>query len=94
MKTRSLLNGKNTFRNEITNVSSQGFWLLADDREYFVPFADYPVFQSATITQVFNMRRIAPGQYHWPDLDADVELEALEHPEHFPLIWREKQKHA
>lgn len=94
MKTRSLLNGKNTFRNEITNVSSQGFWLLADDREYFVPFADYPVFQSATIAHIFNVQRIAPGQYHWRDLDADIELDALEHPEHYPLVWRDKRKRA
>ncbi len=26
-------------------------------------------------------------QFHWPDLDADIELEELEHPEHYPLEW-------
>ena len=94
MKTRSLLNGKSTFHSEVTTIGSHGFWLLADDREYFVPFTDYPVFQSATIAQMFNVRRIAPRQYHWPDLDADIELDALEHPEHYPLVWREKRKRA
>jgi hypothetical protein len=94
MKTRSLLNGKNTLRSDVTNIGSLGFWLLADDHEYFVPFADYPVFQSATIIHIFNVQRIDTGQYHWPDLDADIELDALEHPEHYPLVWRDKRRRS
>lgn len=78
----------------VSHIGTLGFWLLADDREYFVPFADYPVFQSAKTEQIFNVQRIASGQYHWPDLDADIELEALEYPEYYPLIWRDKRKLA
>ncbi len=44
------------------------------------------------LEQIFDVQRIGPGQYHWPSLDADVELEALEHPEHYPLIWRDQRK--
>jgi len=58
---------------------------LADDREYFVPFSDYPVFQNATVAQIYAVRRIGPTQFHWPQLDADIELEALERPEAYPL---------
>jgi len=36
---------------EVTNVHTTGFWLLVDDREYFVPFEDYPVFREATVAQ-------------------------------------------
>ncbi len=81
--------GANTLVSDVTNISSVGFWLLADNQEYFVPFSDYPVFQKATIGQIFNVRRIGTRQYHWPDLDADVELDALEHPEDYPLIWQD-----
>lgn len=70
---------------EVTNISATGFWLLVDDREYFVPFDDYPIFKSATIGQIYNLRRIGPAQFHWPELDADIELEALDNPERFPL---------
>ncbi len=84
--------GTSTFHSEITNIESAGFWLLVDGREYFVPFEDYPVFRSATLEQIFDVRRIGPGQYHWPSLDADVELNALEHPEHYPMIWRDRRK--
>ncbi len=77
--------GESTSLNEVTNIASHGFWLLVDDREYFVPFADYPEFRQAAVTQIFNVKRISPDQFHWPDLDIDIELGALEHPEHFPL---------
>ncbi len=74
---------------EVTNISTQGFWLLVDDAEYFVPFADCPIFRKATVEQVFAVERLSPRQLHWPALDADVELDALEHPGHYPLVWRD-----
>lgn len=70
---------------EVTNISAQGFWLLVDDREYFVPFAHYPAFRSATVPQVYAVQRIGPEQFRWPELDIDIELGALERPEAFPL---------
>lgn len=85
---KSGLRGTDISRNEITNISAQGFWLLVENQEYFIPFKDYPVFKGATIEQIFSIKQIAPGQLHWPLLDADVELEALEHPESFPLMYR------
>ncbi|MBL7163372.1 MAG: DUF2442 domain-containing protein [Anaerolineales bacterium] len=82
------LDGINTSLNEVTNISHLGFWLLVDDREYFVPFQDYPGFTNASIAQIYYVQQIGPGQFHWPDLDMDVELEALEHPERFPLQYK------
>ena len=73
---------------EITNIDPLGFWVLVDDREYFVPFAVYPVFQGASIQQIFQMQRLSPNQLHWADLDADIEIEALDQPEHYPLIFQ------
>ena len=81
----SQLHGADISVGEVTNISATGFWLLVDDREYFVPFDDYPIFKSATIGQIYNLRRVGPAQFHWPELDADIELEALDNPERFPL---------
>jgi hypothetical protein len=67
-----------------------GFWLLLDDREYFVPFADYPVFQAASITQIYGVERIAPDQLYWPTLDVDIDLRSLEYPEAFPLVFKKE----
>jgi hypothetical protein len=72
----------------VTNIDAHGFWLLVDDAEYFVPFADYPVFATATVEQIFAVQPLGPRQFHWPELDVDVELDALETPERYPLVWR------
>jgi hypothetical protein len=88
MKMSSNLPGIAISDNEVTNIGATGFWLLVDDKEYFVPFADYPVFQTATIEQIFNVKRLGPRQFRWPTLDADIELDALENPDYFPLVWR------
>ncbi len=72
---------------EITNIERLGFWLLAGDQEYFVPFDDYPAFQKATIQKIYNVKRLSPDQFHWPALDIDIELSALSEPHRFPLTY-------
>jgi hypothetical protein len=88
MKMSSNLPGIAISDNEVTSIGATGFWLLVEDKEYFVPFADYPIFQTATIEQIFEVKRLGPGQFHWPTLDADIELDALENPDRFHLVWR------
>ena len=56
--------GTNTLVNEVTSIGAKGFWLLVENGEYFVPFADYPIFKTATIEQIFDFKRIGPKQYH------------------------------
>ncbi len=79
--------GANTFLSEVTNIAGFGFWLLVNDKEYFVPFADYPVFRTATVSQIYNMQQLAPGQFHCPELDVDIELAALQSPKKFTLAF-------
>ena len=81
----SLTNGTNTLEYEITNIERFGIWLLADNREYYIKFEDYPAFKKASIDQILNIQRISPTQFRWPDIDEDIELEALEHPEKYIL---------
>ncbi|MCL5996979.1 MAG: DUF2442 domain-containing protein [Chloroflexi bacterium] len=80
--------GMGTSRSEVTNIGPMGFWLLVDDREYFVPFDHYPAFRQARVSQIFHLQRLSPDQFHWPDLDVDIELDALRHPNHYPLTWK------
>jgi hypothetical protein len=77
--------GTNTFAQaQITSIESDGFWLLTEAGEFFVSFESYPDFQRATVEQIFHFEQTY-DQYRWPDLDIDIELEALIHPERFPL---------
>jgi hypothetical protein len=73
---------------EVTNISKHGFWLLVDGRELFLPFAEFPWFKRAPVDAIFRLERPAPGHLHWPDLDVDLSLDSIEHPERYPLTSR------
>lgn len=81
----SLKHGKPTLAGSVTNISKVGFWILVNDKEYFVPFSNYPEFKNAKIDEIFNVQFLSPSQLYWQSLDCDIELEALEAPERFPL---------
>jgi hypothetical protein len=70
---------------EVTHVSGHGVWLLTGDRELFMPYDDFPWFKEATIREILNVEEPSPGHFYWPDLDVDLAVESIEHPERFPL---------
>jgi len=78
--------GKNTSSLEVTNISEHGFWLLIDEKEYFLPFKHFPWFKSATIEQICNIELSHKAHLHWPDLDVDLSLEIITNPENYKLI--------
>jgi hypothetical protein len=80
--------GRSTSAVELANVSSHGFWLLVGDRERFVPFAQFPWFRDATIGQLSNVTRPSPHHLYWPELDIDLAVDSLDHPERYPLVSR------
>lgn len=83
----SLRAGKNIFHSNVSNISEFGFWLIVDDKEYFIPFDKFPEFKSVPVNQIFSVKQLSPTQLYWEELDFDIELAALENPEHFPLIY-------
>ena len=83
--------GKSSSRNknkpEILNISPFGMWILLNQKEYFIDYSHYPWFKEANVREIGNVRMIGLSSgLHWPDLDIDVSIEALENPEQFPLI--------
>lgn len=70
---------------EVVSIGKHGFWLHLENREFFLAFADFPWFADAAVRQILNVRSPSPGHLHWPDLDVDLSLESIEHPERFPL---------
>jgi len=67
-------------------VSGHGFWLLTDGNEYFLAYEDFPWFREASLGKVLNVEVTAPGHFRWPDLDVDLGLDTIEHPERYPLV--------
>ena len=74
-------------KSQITSVEKDGFWLLTDEGELFVSFEQYPAFKKATIKQIFGFRERF-GDFHWDELDIDIELDALKFPERYPLKFK------
>ena len=87
--------GKSTSKVELTNVSPKGILLLIGDREFFLPFKEFPWFQDATIRELAKIEMPGPHHLYWPLLDIDLAVESIEHPEKYPLISRTRpiQKH-
>jgi hypothetical protein len=57
-----------------------------DDRELFLAFDLFPWFRDAPIGKVLRVEVQSPGHLYWPELDVDLAVESIEHPERFPLV--------
>jgi hypothetical protein len=79
--------GINTSVCSVTGINDLGFWVLVKDNEYFIPFSDYPGFRNASVNNILKITLHPPSQLHWEEIDIDIELNALTHPESFPLIY-------
>ncbi|HDL01068.1 MAG TPA: DUF2442 domain-containing protein [candidate division Zixibacteria bacterium] len=75
-------------RTEITNISNHGVWLLSNDRELFLSYDDFPWFRDAPVGKILKVEEPTPDHFYWPDLDVDIGIETIEHPERFPLKFK------
>jgi hypothetical protein len=80
--------GADTLEVEVTNVSKHGFWLWLGDDELFVPFAEFPWLKDASIAKLLHVERPQAHHLYWPDLDIDLAVDSIRHPERFPLVSR------
>lgn len=85
---RSSTLGKSTSKAEIQDITRNGIWLFVKGREFLLPFSSYPWFKDAPVSAVYNVKLVHSSHLHWPDLDVDLDIASLEHPERYPLISR------
>ena len=85
---KSATHGKPISVVEVTNVSKHGFWILLGEREHFLAFEHFPWFRDVSIGELCNVEVPHPQHLYWPDLDVDVAVESIDHPERFPLMSR------
>lgn len=71
---------------EVTNISQHGFWLLLKDEELFLPFNEFPWFRDVAVGKILHVELPSPNHLYWPELDVDLAVESIRHPEHFPLV--------
>ena len=83
---KSYADGKSTLQAEVTQIDEQGLWLLIGEKESFLSFENFPWFRDASVAAIHNVKFLNGRYLHWPDLDIDLAVESIEHPERFPLV--------
>ena len=80
--------GASTSKVEVSNISSHGVWLYVKGKEYFLSYKDFPWFKDARLSEIQDVRLIHGRNLRWEDLDVDLALESLDHPDRYPLKYR------
>lgn len=93
--TEIVANHGNEFKTSMQNTSvavlminSQGMMLSVQGHDYFVSYNRMPWMRDARISSVLNVQMCGRNAIEWPDLDVDLEIESLKHPERHPLIMK------
>ena len=81
----SLAHGKSTSEVEVTHISSHGVWMLAQGKEMFMSYEDFPWFKDQAVKAIINVEEQSPAHFYWPDIDVDLSSEIIEHPEKYSL---------
>ena len=71
---------------ELARVTSTAIVIRADGRELTLPFTEFPWFRGASEIALAHIERVDSDHLRWPDLDVDLTLTSIEHPERYPLI--------
>jgi hypothetical protein len=85
---KSKMHGINTLTIEVTNISTHGFWILLNEKEYFLSFSNFPWFKKSTINEICDVKLLNEQHLYWKKLDVDLELLSIANPELYPLIYK------
>lgn len=69
----------------VYGIETDGFWLYYEAELYWIAFDEYPIFRYGTDEEIQNVRLVGDGDFYWPALDADFDVQRLIHPERYPL---------
>ena len=67
-------------------INAQGIMLSVLGQDYFISYNRIPWMQDAPIRSVLNVQMSGSEAIEWPDLDVDLEIDSLRHPERYPLV--------
>ena len=69
-------------------INAQGMMLSVLGQDYFVSYNRVPWLRDARVSSALNVRMAGPNAIEWPELDIDLEIESLKHPERYPLVMK------
>jgi hypothetical protein len=74
-----------TSKVEVTLASNEGFWLLLDTEELFIPYSEFPWFKQATFEALTTVEKPSSNHVYWSLLDVDLSVDSIRNPSAFPL---------
>ena len=82
---KSVQHGKITSVIEVVQIDTHGFWLNITGKEYFLSHEQFPWFKDAKLSQVFHVELLHDTHLYWPELDVDLSIDIIDHPENYTL---------
>ena len=76
----------NTKQVSVLMVNGQGIMISVGGQDYFLSYNRIPWMREASINDVLNIQMCGNEAIEWPNLDVDLELDSLRHPERYPLL--------
>ena len=67
-------------------INAQGIMLSVLGNDYFLSYNRILWMKDAPIRSVLNVQMSGTEAIEWPDLDVDLEIDSLRHPERYPLV--------
>ena len=86
-----LENNTNAISASVLMINNQGIMISVEGNDYFLSYNRVPWMKDATVRNILNIKMSGKNAVEWPDLDIDLEIDSLKHPEHYPLVMRRNE---
>ncbi|MDD6002732.1 MAG: DUF2442 domain-containing protein [Bacteroidales bacterium] len=81
-----LENNTNAISASVLMINNQGVMISVEGNDYFLSYNRVPWMKDATVRNILNIKMSGKNAIEWPDLDIDLEIDSLKHPERYPLV--------
>ena len=76
----------NAISASVLMINNQGIMISVKGNDYFLSYNRVPWMKDATVRNILNIKMSGKNAIEWPDLDIDLEIDSLKHPERYPLV--------
>lgn len=84
-------NNTNAISASVLMINNQGIMISVEGNDYFLSYNRVPWLKDATVRNILNIKMSDKNAVEWPDLDIDLEIDSLKHPERYPLVMRRNE---
>jgi hypothetical protein len=67
--------GTSTLGVEVAGITGHGVWLILNNKEFFLPYGEFPWFRKAIIDETYEVELLHEKHLYWPNPDVDTHLD-------------------